>query len=142
MKNITFLFFLFFVSLCNAQETGYIDSKVIKDSISIYKITLIEKDYKEYIIHAVKDEYHFRIKSSIAENICTNGEEIKLGHYYQLDIRDYEAENIRTLYSTKYQGMGFCQPLESGHSLCEYDPKVLNTFSQVLNLKGLCLMKE
>lgn len=95
----------------------------------------------EYIIHAVKDEYYFRIKSlKETESVCKKNQQLKVDKYYQLDIRNFSNVNNRTLYSTKYVAMGFCEVLENGQELCEYNPKVLNTFSQVLNLKELYLI--
>lgn len=120
-------------------NNGYI----IEDTISVYIIDSIEVFDDEYIIHATRDEFHFRIKSKKVLSSKTNEcSLLKVGNSYQLDIRDYRNPKTRILYSTKYKGMGFCEPLGNGEGLCEHNPMQPNTFSQVLNLKGLCISDD
>ncbi len=116
---------------------------VVEDTISVYIIDSIEVFDEEYIIHALRDEFHFRIKSKKVLSSKTNEcSLLVVGNSYQLDIRDFRNPKTRILYSTIYKGMGFCEPLGNGEGLCEYNPMQPNTFSQVFNLNGLCLSKN
>lgn len=143
MKKIYALMFtMVFTTFSYSQLIRTELGETVKDSITIYQITEIEEYKDEYIIHAIKDEYHFRIKSNKESNCnCTNYNQLQVGKYFQLDIRNYGGANARTLYSTKYKGMGFCTQLYNNQWLCEYIYHNKHQYSQVLNLKGLCLVK-
>ncbi len=141
------IFTLLNTNILIAQEVP-IDSIVIdngkiqKDTVRVYTITLIEESTDEYVIHAEREDFYFRVKSK--KQSCANLKRcntITVGKKYQLDVRDYNNKDSRSLYSTKFEGMGFCEPIGNGEALCEYDPRFLR-YSQVLNLKGLCLIKE
>jgi hypothetical protein len=143
MKFFLTIIFVILTTNVNSQEIILDNGKIIEDTLSVYKVIQIEDNNNEYIIHVVRDEYHFRIKSSKSDNLVNyNCIEIKEGEFYQLDIRDFRLSETRSYYSSKYQGMGFCQPIGNGEFLCEFDNKSENQYSQVLNLKGLCLIKE
>lgn len=148
MNRVLLVICLFFCEGLRAQDvlldTTVVDNGIIvEDTINIYIIDTIEIFEDEYVIHAIRDEFHFRIKS---KKVLTSGTNecilLTVGNSYQLDIRDYRNSKTRNLYSTEYKGMGFCEPLGNGEGLCEYNPMAPNTFSQVLNLKGLCLIND
>ncbi|WP_289658954.1 hypothetical protein [Flavobacterium panacagri] len=130
------------------KDSSYLNKKednVKKDTVSVYIIKLIEERKKFYIIHALKDDYHFRIKSMKNSNEVNskNGLYIIKGRTYQLDIRDFNNITRRTFYSSKFKDTEECMSyLSDGEYLCGYNPKSEEQYSQVLNLKGLYLIEK
>lgn len=138
------MLFLFAIISSVVYSQNVNNGKIQKDSTSLYTIKCIEDRDGYYIIHALKDEYHFRIKSLKNNEINLNNTvQIVEGGIYQLDIRDYKNSEKRIFYSTNFGDMGECTPYSNREEfLCGYNPSSETQYSQILNLKDLCLIKE
>ncbi len=137
MKNLIILVAIGLFIACSA-------SRVNKSSIdrsgapSSYKIMKIKKEKSCYIIYALRNDSTFKIISKVDNTNMVDGEEIKLGNNYILNLKKiFPSDSLLGKPVSPNLGIsGY--GVDNGH-LIMLEKKSHNTIYRALNISGLCI---